>query len=114
NGFNRSNFVRLTSTGELDQSFNANVGGGFRIWLQPGGKYLLTGAYVFRRNTDGSADTSFVAPAFDTLGSNGRSIDAVVDQADGGMILVGRFDFAGTVSRHNIVRLTATGGLDGL
>jgi uncharacterized delta-60 repeat protein len=114
NGFNRSNLVRLTTTGELDQTFNANGASVDRVWLQPDGKYLLTNVTISRRNADGAVDNSFVSPTFDTIGSNGRTLDSVVVQSDGSIIIGGRFDFIGTTTRHNIVRLNSTGTVDPL
>ncbi len=116
NGFNRSGMVRLNDDGSLDQTLNATgIGSVLRIWRQPDGKYVFTGGTtIARRNSDGTADNSFVSPTFDTIGSNGRSIDAVILQPDGTFILGGRFDYVNGALRRNLVRLTSTGGIDPL
>ncbi|HUR99658.1 MAG TPA: FG-GAP-like repeat-containing protein [Pyrinomonadaceae bacterium] len=114
NGFNRSSLVRLTITGELDQSFNANGATVDRVWLQPDGKYILTGTTLSRRNADGSPDSGFVPPTFTATGFNGGWISSVIVQADGSLVVGGRFDKVGTLTRRNIVRLNPTGGVDTL
>lgn len=73
NGSSRNNIVKLTSTGQLDNSFV--VGTGFngsvrRIALQPDGKVLVIGVFtsyngapcggIARLNADGTLDTGFV------------------------------------------------------
>lgn len=115
NGFNRTGIVRLiASDGSLDQTFNAgtsvSVG---RVWLQPDGKYVITsGATIFRRNSDGTPDASFTTSIVDTTDSSTETIDTVVTQPDGTLIVGGRFDIVSGRSRSNIVRLTSTGSVD--
>jgi uncharacterized delta-60 repeat protein len=115
-GFNRSGMVRLNTAGSLDQTLNATGSGGVaRILRQPDGKYLYTNvSSIARRNADGTADPSFTAPLFDTTGSNGRSLDSIVLQPDGTIIIGGRFDLVGGAARRNIVRLSPNGALDPL
>ncbi|HMJ09144.1 MAG TPA: FG-GAP-like repeat-containing protein, partial [Pyrinomonadaceae bacterium] len=114
NGFNRNGMVRLNPDGSLDQSFNAGSPGGVeRIWLQSDGKYLFSGnATLARRNVDGTADTSFVSPALNNSGSDGPKVNDILVRSDGSLIVVGRFDSVGVITRRNFIRLTSTGGLD--
>ncbi|MEO8574244.1 MAG: FG-GAP-like repeat-containing protein [Pyrinomonadaceae bacterium] len=114
NGFNRSNMTRLNNDGSLDQTFNVGTGvGAQRIWLQPDGKYIVSGGSIIRRrNADGTADTSFVGPTFATFSSGNQTIDAVVIQPDGTYIVAGRFDSVNGSVRRNLIRLTSTGSVD--
>lgn len=116
NGFNRNGLVRLNADGSLDQTFN--LGSPLQVvraYLQPDGKYLITNnTAVYRRNPDGSADATFAAPVFGTSGSNGTSIDALILQPDGSLIVGGQFDLVGGTFRRNVVRLTSAGSLDQL
>lgn len=116
NGFNRSGAVRLTSTGDLDQTFNATGTPGVgKIYLLADGRYFAHNSITLtRRNSDGSVDNTFTPATVDSSDSNGRSINSLVLQPDGGAILLGRFDKVGTVTRRNITRLTSTGSLDTL
>ena len=115
NGFNRSGMVRLNNDGSLDQTFNSSGVIGARIYIQPDGKYLYSSVgNVGRRNSDGTADPTFTVAVFDSTDSNGRSVDAVVLQPDGTVIVGGRFDKVGTITRRNLVRLTPTGSIDTL
>jgi uncharacterized delta-60 repeat protein len=115
-GFNRSNFVRLDSSGVLDQSFNPSVGSIGGIWLTPDGKFLITGLggdsiTLQRRNSDGSPDNSYTAQTF--LGDNSQSwIDALLVQPDGSAIVGGNFYTVGPTRRSNVVRLSPTGSFD--
>jgi uncharacterized delta-60 repeat protein len=115
NGFNRSGMVRLLGTdGSLDQTFNAGTLGGVqRIWPQADGKYVITGSgSIRRRNSDGTADGTFVSPTLTVPSGNDPVIDTVVVQPDGTFIVGGRFDTVAGTARRNLVRLTSTGGVD--
>ncbi len=115
NGFNRSGMVRLNNNGTLDQTLTATgLGGVDRIWRQPDGKYLVTGTTIRRRNSDGTADSSFVSPELNTSSSSGSSVDTVVIEADGSLIVGGRFDSVNGSYRPNLIRLTANGTVDPL
>jgi uncharacterized delta-60 repeat protein len=118
NGFNRTNFARLNSDGSLDQSFaSTGVGGISKLWaIQADGKYLV-GLFnpvtsLARRNSDGSNDTTFTPPTFNTSSSSDLSIDSVLVRPDGSYLVAGRFDVVGSTARRNITRLAPNGTLD--
>ena len=86
--------------------------------LQPDGKILVGGSFYFvngkpgyggliRLNSDGSLDTSFVAPRFD------GSVFSVVLLGGGNMLVGGDFIYAGNKKRNCLVELDATGALLG-
>jgi uncharacterized delta-60 repeat protein len=117
-GFNRSNFVRVDSTGALDQSFNPSGGSAERIVLTPSGKILTASAYggtILRRNLNGTTDSSFATGSFQltSTSSSYTRIDSILANADGSVIVGGNFDMVGTTSRTGIVRLAPNGSLDG-
>ena len=117
-GFNRSNFVRLDSSGVLDQPFNPSVGIVGGVWLLPEGKFLISGVggdsiTLSRRNKDGSADNSFTSQTF--VGDNSQSwIDAVLVQSDGSILVGGNFYTVGPILRKDLVRLSPSGTVDPL
>ena len=118
NGFNRTNLVRLNSDGSLDQAFaSTGLGTISKLWaIQADGKYLVglftpvTG--VGRRNSDGSNDTTFTPPTFNTSSSSDLSIDSVLARPDGSYLIAGRFDVVGNTPRRNITRLAPNGTFD--
>jgi len=115
NGFNRTAMVRLNDDGSLDMTFDSTgVGAITKIWRQPDGKYIVDGnnANLRRRNANGSSDNTFTSPTLDTFGGSGRSVDAVIVQADGTLIVGGRFDTVNGITRRNLLRLTANGSVD--
>lgn len=91
------------------------------VAVQPNGRILIGGSFysfsgtsvqnILRLNTDGSIDSSFTTPAFTVF--NGRSeIFAIALQADGKILLAGRFSTVGGVARPTLVRLNADGSVD--
>jgi len=113
-GFSRSSLARLSSAGVVDPSFNgnsANPGAKF-IFQRPDGKYLLAySSALTRRNTDGSADGSFAATNF---GDSTPLINSLIFQADGKMLVGGRFSTVNGTAKKNFARINANGGLDAL
>ena len=94
-----SGLVRLTAAGAADAAFAPAVTGTVTsVAVQADGKilYAINQAGLARLNADGSADTSFNAPA--------GGVSALTVQADGGLIV------AGAPSR--LVRLNANGTID--
>ena len=110
NGVNRTNLARLEADGTTDTSLNAiampeNHG----LWRQADGKYIALAGQSprpIRRNSDGSADTSFLPPTF-----NG-TVSSVVIMPDGSMVVAGGFTSVGGTERFYITRLAPNGAHD--
>jgi uncharacterized delta-60 repeat protein len=113
NGVFRNNITRINPDGSLDASFpqgavtlNAYV---LDIVVQSDNKILVgvsTGG-IRRLNADGSLDTTF---NFGT-GTSG-SVQSIVVQPDGKIIIAGGFTTFNGVSRNGIARLNTNGSLD--
>lgn len=100
------NLARLNANGSQDLSFemNSSMDPSVKaLLLQPDGKILAgsSGDYgptgVWRFNSDGSRDPSF------SIGAD--SINTIIPQADGKLIIGGRFETIGGVSRTGLARL---------
>jgi len=116
----RKNIVRINPDGTPDLSFNPGSGADFgvnTIVVQPDGKIIIAGMFtqyngiprnrIARLNANGSLDTTF------NPGSGTDNwIHHVVLDAQGRILIGGRFfDFNG-VSRYLIARLNSDGSLD--
>ena len=119
------NFVaRLESTGQLDTSFNANLGSGANgtvraVVIDPLGRIFIGGDFtsvngtsanhIARLNATGSLDTSFVTgQGFNYSGT----VLALAIDAGGNIVVGGSFSSFNTTNVNNIVRLLPSGGLD--
>jgi uncharacterized delta-60 repeat protein len=109
-------FTRLNPDGTVDPSFNPQVSVYARsLALQADGKIVVGGQFTTlagqsrtnlgRLNTDGTLDVSFNAGA---TGPYGR-VSCLAVQADGKILVGGRFATLGGQSRINIGRLNNTG-----
>ena len=119
NGVRRSRLARLTRDGVVDFSFvsSANNGTVFAIAPQADGKVVAGGDFtsfsgsarnrLARVNSDGSLDTSFDPGA----GAN-DSVRTVALQADGRILVGGRFSQFNAVTRNMIARLNGDGSPD--
>jgi uncharacterized delta-60 repeat protein len=106
-----SNEIR--SDGEMDR-VNAMA-------VQTDGKILVGGSFysfsntirqnIVRLNGDGSLDTSFSSPVF-TISSFRSEIFSIALQADGKILLAGRFSTVNGVATPTIVRLNQDGTVD--
>jgi uncharacterized delta-60 repeat protein len=112
--------ARLNIDGTIDESFN--LGLGFNntvngINIQFDGKILVVGDFttyngisknrIVRLNIDGSIDTTF------NIGTGANDIlYAVKIQADGKILVLGRFTSFNGNSKNNIVRLNVDGTID--
>ena len=123
NGQSRGCLVRLNPSGSLDDSFSAN----FRNWRDlgihclrslPNGKVLAAGDYVItpggrsrfcRLNDDGTIDPGF---NLGRTGPDDEILTAVV-QADGRVVIGGRFQSVSGSPRGHLARLMPDGALDG-
>lgn len=118
NGTNRNATARFNPDGTLDGSFLNTDYGTIPIFaaLQPDGKIIVTefGA-VLRFNPNNTQDNSFTSTSFKVTGNNSGSINSVVVQTNGKIVVGGRFDFTlagGFQARSNYARLNANGTLD--
>jgi uncharacterized delta-60 repeat protein len=140
NGVTRVGLARLNADGTADTAFMTNVGTGFlnsvgnpnKCVLQPDGKIIVVGSFSFykgveknsiiRFNSDGTVDSTFSTGEGlkdDDMGEYGYVLGVAL-QADGKIVIAGRFDTynrdyvtAGGASGHGgLVRLTSTGALD--
>jgi uncharacterized delta-60 repeat protein len=121
----RNSIGRLNEHGSLDTAFNPGATGPnghlspvHAVALQADGKILIGGNFtalngqprtgIARLNADGSLDTTFdlgVSGAYD-------SVLAVALQADGKILIGGRFTTLGGQQRFNLGRLNPDGSLD--
>lgn len=119
---NRNYLARLNPDGTLDTSFAKRFGYEYNVEvmaLQPDGKILLS-AFVdsypnlpyrklFRLNSDGSQDISFVAG---NRGDFSVGVSAIVVQPDGKILVGGSFTtFKGTAQKY-LIRLNTDGSKD--
>jgi uncharacterized delta-60 repeat protein len=132
-GAMRSWVARLNSDGSTDPAFLlglALVGNAYStpvvncLALQDDGKILIGGSFIStngagrtniaRLNPDGSVDDSFVAqvagPGVYALW--GGSVDSIIVQSDGKILLSGGFISVSEASRSSIARLNPDGTLD--
>ncbi len=120
-GSNRAGLVQLRTNGMIDLLFPpASSQGGVRTVLpQPGGQSIIGGAFttfggtpserLARLAPDGTFD-----PSFGLSGSGGvnGSINVVVGESDGHLLIGGTFSAVQGVTRSLVARLSANGLLD--
>jgi uncharacterized delta-60 repeat protein len=123
NGQPRTRLARLQPDGQLDRDFtpaaNSDV---YALAIQPDGKILVGGLFtaitgvprnhLARLNPDGSLDATFVADAPDRPGQPTSFAGALALQADGGLLVGGRFASLGGRPRLNLARLLPGGQVD--
>ncbi len=123
-GQTRTSVARLNSDGTLDQSFqNPGIGSGnvTDLDLQTNGKIVIGGEFsviagqerndVARLNADGSFDPTFLDPN-PNFGGTFFSINDVIVQPDGKILIGGQFNSVGGQPRKMVVRLLENGALD--
>jgi len=119
-GFNRSNLVRLNNNGTIDQAFNpGSITSVDTIRVLADGKFLCLIGFgwpsaIVRRNSDGTADTTFAAPTFTSNNSSDLRLQALTVQSDNSILIGGTFNYVNGASRNYFVRLSADGQLDQL
>lgn len=119
-GVSSPNFARINANATLDTNFFIGLGAADRVndfAIQTDGKLVLVGAFdayneislpgVARINSDGGPDNTFLPGA----GANG-TVNAVVIQPGGGIVIGGAFSSFDTTNRSGIARLLVTGKLD--
>jgi uncharacterized delta-60 repeat protein len=111
--------VRLNADGTQDVSFQPiGISAGFPtvsdLLIQPDGKIMVAGSgldinfqTLVRLNANGTGDGTFVP------GNANGTVQKVLRQADGKLIVVGSFNSYGGGTRNRIVRLNADGTIDG-
>ena len=120
----RTSVARLNIDGSLDLSFqNPGIGSGnvTDLDLQANGKIVIGGEFsviagqerndVARLNADGTFDPTFLDPNTN-FGGTFYSINAVIVQPDGKILIGGQFDTVGRQPRKMVVRLLENGTLD--
>lgn len=113
NGQGRNSLVRLNPNGFTDSTFNpagyASPGNVNCLALQPNNQVLVgasvNGPPLSRLNADGSLDTNFNATA-------NSSVSALALQADGRILVGGRFSLLGGQTNVCLGRLNADGTAD--
>ncbi|HQQ64456.1 MAG TPA: thrombospondin type 3 repeat-containing protein, partial [Pseudomonadales bacterium] len=118
NGTARNYAARLNRDGTLDASFAPAANGSiYAIALQPDGKLLVAGSFtaiggtsinrVARLNADGSLDNTFNPGS----GAN-NSINTVVLQPDGKLVIGGSFTTVNGIAHSQLARLNSDGSVD--
>lgn len=122
NGTNRTRVARLNNDGSLDTSFQDGLSGltgtVSSLALQSDEKILVGGDYsvpgtnhrlrIARLNTDGTLDAGFQSGA---TGADGP-VNCLAQQADGKVLVGGRFNTVNGVPCNQIARLNSDGSLD--
>ncbi|MCD9184868.1 MAG: FG-GAP-like repeat-containing protein [Pyrinomonadaceae bacterium] len=126
NGETRRFLARLNADGSVDSSFNPVLtfqgsGGGniFAISVQADGKIIIGGAFqtvngtarlgFARLNSDGTLDTAFNTPIEQ---SYAPSVNAILTQPNGKILIGGDFKFTGSNTTLSLVQLNSDGSLD--
>jgi uncharacterized delta-60 repeat protein len=134
NGESRNRIARLNPDGSLDEGFNPNViaendpnneyyGGMVNAMvLQSDGKILVGGLFtqiggqhckdIARLNPDGTLDTIFNPDLQSIDPEYPSSVRALAVQADGKILLGGKFDTVNGALNKNLARLNHDGSLD--
>lgn len=126
NGTARNRIARLLANGSLDTSFNPGTGpdgGVLSLGLQADGKIVVGGGFkmmagtprnfLARLTATGAHDLTFNSgTGLDTDLLNNHAVRALAVQADGKIVIAGKFTTFNGTMRNNIARLTSTGSLD--
>jgi uncharacterized delta-60 repeat protein len=109
NGTSCSGFVRLTSSGLLDSTFNNTTGYNANVFVFDTTGNILVGYSNFARLTsNGTLDTTFNNGG---AGTNSY-VYAIAIDASGNIIIGGSFIRYNGTTRNRIARLTSSGALD--
>jgi uncharacterized delta-60 repeat protein len=121
NGTPRAHIARVRVTGEVDTGFDPGTDDYISaLALQPDGRILIGGSFqnvggqprpfLARLNSDGSLDTSFdIGVGF---GGSFPTIQSIVVQRDGRILVGGAFESYQGAARSSLVRLMPDGALD--
>ncbi|WP_160749959.1 delta-60 repeat domain-containing protein [Flavobacterium sp. Sd200] len=136
-GVSRNNIVRLNTNGTIDETFSVGYGTGaddaiYAAVQQGDGKILIGGSFthyngisvggIARLTEDGELDTTFnvggVGAGYNIVGTGYNintlplSINRIVLQPDGKIIIAGTFATYNGVTANTLARLHADGSLD--
>jgi uncharacterized delta-60 repeat protein len=127
-GFSSHSLYRYNADGTEDSGFAPiflNQGSpsfaAAKIAFLPDGKFYLavttgsgsgSGASVARRNPDGSVDTTYEAPSFSTGNPPQTVISDIELEANGNLLVTGRFATVNGVAKSHLVRLFPAGNVD--
>lgn len=119
-GVSINRIVKLTSTGDVDTSFN--IGAGFDNYVYPmiktsDNNYMIGGLFssysgvsanrLIKLTPTGTIDTSFsIGTGFNNL------ILSIVETSDNGYLVGGYFTSYSGISANKIIKLTSTGSID--
>ncbi len=112
-GVTRYGMAKLTSAGVLDTTFDAGfLANGSQVALRlPDGKLLVDGyTGAVRLTATGALDATFTSLTYD--GDPGYKVRSIVLQADGKVIIGGKFTGLNGTPRNRVARLNADGTLD--
>lgn len=120
NGVARNRVARLNADGSLDTSFNTSVGANLSVTslgLKNDGKIVVAGSFtafngtprmrIAQLNSDGSLDT-----AFDPGTGANSTVNKILIQEDGKILIAGFFTAFANVERKKFARLLPNGSLD--
>ena len=123
-GQSRTSVARLNLDGSLDPSFQSpgiESGNVTSLGLQTNGKLVIGGSFsavagqerrdIARLNNDGSFDPTFLDPNTN-FGGTFYTINSIIVQPDGKILVGGQFDMIGRQPRKMVVRLLADGTID--
>lgn len=119
----RTSFAGLEPDGTLFSPWNVNILGAVNsIISQPNGDFLISGSFVevnkkprngiARLTTHGRLDENFNPNPDPQADGSNATIFSMAPQADGKIVVAGRFASVGGEARSNIARLNADGSLD--
>lgn len=130
NSYKKSGLIKLTSSGQVDLSFNSGHGPTEEYYSTEirevrkasGDKFYVTGRFseyddVFSRNiarinSDGSIDTSFSTGTDELINGFNQEVNDVIEQSSGKIIVVGEFETYNGNPAPGIVRLNTDGTFD--
>ena len=129
NGAVSQTLLRLNTDGSVDASFNASFSlayiynGVDSLAEQADGKIVAGGVFtavngaavsnLVRLNSDGSVDTSFSASVQGGIeGGDDDGVNAIIVEADGTIVVGGRFTMVNGQERQGLAHLNADGSLD--
>ena len=126
-GFHAGYVVRLTTEGATDNAFTPIGydsgrlihGSLASLVLDSNGKIYVSittssgpgfSSVLRRHNSDGTLDNSWTSPSFTP--SSGTSYSGLAIEADGSLLIAGRFDTVNGVGKRDLVRILPAGNVD--